>query len=349
VDAQAVRALFYDGLTSGSLPAAVMLTSAGVRGSLQVQLNGTVQTIPLEQVCIGERVGSVNRILGLPSGGSLEVLDNPAFDVALEAAGVRTLESRIRRLEARWPYALLAAVATLVGSAAFLRYGMPPLAAHAVHFIPTRVDALVAQDTLHILDRTTFSASALPADRQSQLRALFAEVTSDAHAPGIHFDLQFRKGGAIGANALALPSGIVILTDELVALSHDDDELRGVLAHEVGHLVNRHAMRMLVQSSGTTLLLVALFGDVSSASSLAAAAPAVLVSSAYSRDFERQADGFAFHWMALHGLSPARFADLLSRLAAAQGSRTEGYLASHPDIQERVDAARQQQPPAKPH
>jgi Zn-dependent protease with chaperone function len=349
VDTPSARAYFYDGLTSGALPATVALVNTGGGQSLRIQLTDAAQTIPLEQVSIGERVGSTNRILGLQSGGSLEILDNLEFDVALEFAGVRTPESSIRRLESRWPYAVLAALATLIGSAAFLRYGMPPLAAHVVRFIPTRVDALVARDTLRLLDRTTFSASALSADRQAQLRALFAGVTQDAQASGIHFDLQLRKGGAVGANALALPSGVVILTDELVAVSHDDDELRGVLAHEVGHLVNRHAMRMLVQSSGTTLLLLAVFGDVSSAASLAAAAPAVLVSSAYSRDFERQADAFAFQWMALHDISPARLGDLLARLAAAHGGRTEGYLASHPDMQERVDAARHQPPAAQHH
>jgi predicted Zn-dependent protease len=106
--------------------------------------------------------------------------------------------------------------------------------------------------------------------------------------------------------------------------------------------------RAIRKNTSGSLLLVAVFGDVSSASSLAAAAPAILVTSAYSRDFERQADAFAFHWMALHGISPARLGDLLTRLAAAHGSRTVGYLASHPEIQERVDAAKHQ-PLAQPH
>ena len=80
--------------------------------------------------------------------------------------------------------------------------------------------------------------------------------------------------------ALALPSGDVFLTDELVTLAHDEDELRGALAHEVGHVVHRHAMRLLLENSASALVLAAILGDAGSAPAIAALAPAVLLSSA---------------------------------------------------------------------
>ena len=154
-----------------------------------------------------------------------------------------------------------------------------------------------------------------------------------------HFRLELRGGGPIKANALALPSGIVVLTDELEQLAANDDELRGVFAHEVGHLVNRHAMRRLLQSSSAALLLGGIFGDVSGVSTLVTAVPTVLVDSAYSREFEREADEFAFRWMAQHHVAPVELGNLLTRVTNTYGEDRGGYLASHPSLRERVGAA----------
>lgn len=163
-------------------------------------------------------------------------------------------------------------------------------------------------------------------------------MAAGAAAGSSSYRLEFRDGGSIGANALALPSGVVVLTDQLEQLATSDDQLRGVFAHEVGHLVNRHAMRMLVQSSASTLFLVGLLGDASAVSSLATAAPSVLVSAAYSRDFERNADAFAFRWMSAHRVDPQALGELLLRLDAQQGGDQGGYLASHPALRERLKA-----------
>jgi Zn-dependent protease with chaperone function len=339
VFASPVNALLYDGRTSRPERGTVVVESADRDALLHIRVGTLDRSIALAEIEIGERVGETGRLLKLPDGGSIEILDNSAFDASLRAAGWHTPEEPIRFLEGRWRYAVLAGVVTVLLSAGFLRYGLPALAERALRFIPASADALIAQDTLRALDATVLSPSALSANRRAELTAVFSEVTKGAPSKAAHFELVFRKGGSLRANALALPSGVVILTDELVALCENDDELRGVFAHEVGHIVHRHAMRMLVQSSASTLLLAGLFGDVSTASALTAVAPTVLVSSAYSRDFERQADDYAFQWMSTRHVSPRHLGDLLKRVAAKYGNDAGGYLASHPDLEERVRAA----------
>ncbi len=323
---------------SGARDATLAIATSGHFANLTIHTAGTDTSVPFTAVRVGERVGQTHRILQLPDGGSLEVIDDAAFDAALEAAGLRTAEAPIRRLESRWRYALLAVLMTLLGAAGFLKYGVPVLAARAVRFIPPSVDWFIATDTLRVLDHTTFHPTTLTTARQAQLRGIFADIAAGVSASDTHFRLEFRGGGSIGANALALPSGIVVLTDELEQLAENDDELRGVLAHEVGHLVNRHAMRMLVQASAMTLLIVGVFGDASGVSSLAAVAPTVLVTAAYSRDFEREADAFAARWMRQHQVDPRRLAALLKRLAERQGGDQGGYLTTHPGLQERLRA-----------
>lgn len=337
-----IRARLYDGRTSIARDGELAVRGTAGVACLDVRAADHDTQVPFAQLVVGERVGETNRLLQLPDGGSIEVLDNTAFDLALEAAGIRTREAPIRRLESRWHFAWLALLATLIGSVLFVRYGVPALAVRAVRFIPPHVDALIGADTLRVLDRGVLSPSKLPAGRQQQLRALFVEVATGASPDSSGYRLELRTGGDLRANAFALPSGIVVLTDELEAIARNDDELRGVFAHEVGHLVNRHAMRVLVQNSATALLAAGIFGDASGVTSLAAAAPTVLVNTGYSRDFEREADAFAFHWMTAHHIDPAHLADLLERLGRAQPGDEPGFLASHPQIRERAQAFRSQ-------
>jgi Zn-dependent protease with chaperone function len=312
----------------------------GALAHLGVRAAGIDRSLPFADLVIGERVGETHRLLELPDGGSIEVLDNAAFDAAFEAAGLSTREAPIRRLESRWRYAALAVLATLIASVLFVRDGIPALAVRAVRLIPPRVDTLIGADSLEVLDRGVFQPSKLSPARQQQLRGVFAEVAHGASPDSSRYRLELRAGGQLRANAFALPSGIVVLTDELEALAHNDDELRGVFAHEVGHLVHRHAIRMLVQNSATALLAAGVFGDASGITSLAATAPTVLVNAGYSRDFEREADAFAFHWMTEQRIDPGHFADLLERLSREHGSDEPGFLASHPHIRERVQAFR---------
>jgi Zn-dependent protease with chaperone function len=340
VSALEARGLYYDGRTSAPRPALLKVDGAGQATQLTIGLADGELRVPLSRNALGERVGDTHRHLELPDGGSIEVLDNAQFDAALDRAGLTTAEAPLRRLEGRWRYALLALLATLLATLGFVRYGAPALAARAVRFLPPGVDALLGADSLRLLDKGVFKPSALPAQRQAQLRQVFSEVAAGAAPDSFGYRLELRAGGRLGANAFALPAGIVVLTDELAQLAQNDDELRGVFAHEVGHLVNRHAMRMLVQSSAAALLLMGIFGDVSGTTSLAAAAPAALVDAAYSRDFEREADAFAFRWMSAHRVPPQRLGDLLERLAAGHGEDAGGFLASHPDLKERVRALR---------
>jgi Zn-dependent protease with chaperone function len=336
-----MRARLYDGKTSGSREAQLVIEGRGASARLRIRAVGVDLSIPLATIGIGERVGATNRLLQLPDGGSLEVLDNAPFDAALAGAGVSTREAPLRFLESRWVYALAAVLATVACTVGFVRYGIPALATRAVRYIPESADAYIGADSLRVLDRTAFQPSKLAPERQAQLRRLFAEVAAGAGSEGSHYRLELRAGGALGANAFALPSGIVVLTDPLEQLARNDDELRGVFAHEVGHLVNRHAMRMVVEASGSALLMLGVFGDVSGVSSLAAAAPTVLVHAAYSRDLEREADAFAFRWMRQHDVDPGQLGDLLERLQKQSAGQQDGYLASHPELRERVHALRQ--------
>ena len=83
----------------------------------------------------------------------------------------------------------------------------------------------------------------------------------------------------IGANALAIPNNTIIVTDELVELAKNDDEIIGVLAHEQGHLVQRHSLQQALSSLGFSVILLAITGD---SSDLVTTLPAALIGAKYS-------------------------------------------------------------------
>src|SRR5256884_6156614 len=143
VTTSAIRARLYDGRTSGALDATLAIAASGHFASLTIHTAGTDTSVPFTAVHVGERVGETHRILQLPDGGSLEVIDDAAFDAALEAAGLRTAEAPIRRLESRWRYALVAVVTTVPGSARVFKFGVLGLAARPGGFVTPGVDLFI--------------------------------------------------------------------------------------------------------------------------------------------------------------------------------------------------------------
>ncbi len=124
----------------------------------------------------------------------------------------------------------------------------------------------------------------------------------------------------------------------------NDDELLAVLAHEIGHVRGRHAMRLVLQNSGIAVLMTALAGDAVGVTFLAVALPSMLVQSGYSRQFEAEADDYAFAHLKRHGVSPQAFANVMRRLEKETGgAKDDGpvmrYLGTHPSSAERIRRA----------
>jgi predicted Zn-dependent protease len=194
------------------------------------------------------------------------------------------------------------------------------------------------------LDRFAgLAPSSLDMERQSGLLERFAALKADMPGAENH-RLLFRNAAGIGPNALALPGGTVIITDQLVSLVNDDREIDAVLAHELGHQQQHHALRQTLRSSFVIVIAAMFAGDVSSASAVVVAVPTFLLQGHYSREFESEADAFALRTLAEKGTSPAWFAQAMRTLEAFVSDQGEsddspGYLSSHPQTRERIDEA----------
>jgi Zn-dependent protease with chaperone function len=303
---------------------------------------------PLGRVRVSERMGSAPRLVSFPDGAFCEVRDHGALDALLGATGFR--ESFVVRIQARWTWvagALAAMVALVAAAYVFvLPWGAEIAAAH----VPQSAMKTLSDQTLEALEGRFFEPSTLPEDRRTALAQKFARmITPDGDK--VAHELVFRKSPVIGPNALALPSGTIIVTDELVALAASDDEILAVLSHELGHVQRRHGVRKALQSTVVGLVATWYLGDLSS---LAAAIPAALLDARYSRDMEAEADAYGARMLRANSLSPSLLAMMLERLESSRksddadakkdgkddGDGLRGYLRSHPATEERIRALR---------
>ncbi|MBX3704128.1 MAG: M48 family metallopeptidase [Steroidobacteraceae bacterium] len=325
---------FFDGRTSAAQPAWLALGA-----DRMVRLEGIAEPryVPLASVRISDRIADIPRRVEFDDGATFETADNDAVDAALDALGAGGFGRRIVHWERRWAIAAAALAGVAIASWLFVQHGLPRLAAAAAQKVPPSLDAAIGSEGLVIMDRTLLAPSKLPAARQDELRSRLAAMSAPL-ADGHAYRLELRRGRGLGPNAFALPSGIIVLTDELVELAQHEDEIAAVLAHEIGHVRHRHALRMLLQDAGVAALAFAVLGDIGTASSLAVALPVVLVQAKHSRDMEREADAFARQWLREQGLAGSHFDAMMCRLAA--GDDAVAYLSTHPPLAERADCAR---------
>jgi len=330
-------AVYFDGRSSARRAVKLHLEPPG---ALRLTGEGVDRMEPLSQVEIAEAMGAAPRRLVFVDGAVCEVPPQPGLDEFLAGAG--HAESAVVRIQARWRWAIGSALALVLLMLGGYRYGLPWAAAQIAERLPPSLVASLSNQTLQALEELLFEPTALPVERREAIARAFARMRPPDAAHVAH-EVLFRSAPVMGANALALPSGTIVVTDELVALAGSDAEILAVLAHELGHVHERHGLRLMVESSIVGVVLAWYLGDVSS---MAAGVPAALLQARYSREHERSADAYAARMLQVNGMAPALLADMLEKLDAshrggpAKDDGESDYLSSHPATRERIQALR---------
>ncbi|AIY42490.1 Putative heat shock protein [Collimonas arenae] len=320
---KAVRAFYFDGKTSRKYDVELKVEAgiASISGDVQRQA-------PLDALRVSERSSSASRKVTFADGAYLEIIDLDAFAELLANTGYT--DSPIVRLQQSWRAVLQATAALIVILALGYAYLLPAASGWIANALPEAVERKIGGGTLDFLDNRVFSPTTLPQSQQDALISRFRALEPPRQgAP--EFQIIFRKS-KIGPNAFALPSGDIVVTDELVRLLDDDDAMMGVLAHELGHLHERHMMRRLIQVSAVGVTTTLLFGDVSA---LVASIPPVILDLKYSRDIEREADDYAIAMFKANGISLTKLARTFEKLDS-QPAAFSPYLSSHPPSKERI-------------
>ena len=333
--------IWFDGKVSQGREVTI---TCGAEPLVQVHGDGIEVSASLREIRIDPHLGTARRMIRFPDGAAAETGDHEFLDELHRRQGRGGFFRAVHRWESSVLRAFCALLLMLLIGFGFVRYAVPYLATKAAFALPATTEDFLGRETLQVLDRIVLKPTKLPKERRTELTALFAGMTA-RYPERRGWRLEYRSGEAVGANAFALPAGIIIVTDRLVELARSNDEIASVLAHEIGHVNRRHALRHLMQNSATALLVATVTGDITSVTSLSATLPTVLIDAKYSRDFEQEADDAAVEYLKGKGIPAQVYADMLMRLdddhskenkKEETGSRFGELFADHPLTKERV-------------
>jgi len=157
------------------------------------------------------------------------------------------------------------------------------------------------------------------------------------------YAFRYRVVVAPEVNALALPGGQVVVFTGLLAAAEAPEEVAGVLAHEMQHVLRRHGLKNVARRLGTKAILGALLGDESLFYALVEQSADQLLSSQFSRKQETEADLRGVELLRRAAVDPRGFVAFFERLAA-QESQLEAalsWVSTHPPSARRARQLRQ--------
>lgn len=136
-------------------------------------------------------------------------------------------------------------------------------------------------------------------------------------------------------NAFALPNGHLIIYTGLILNSANQEELSGVIGHEIAHIQLNHVFKKLVSEIGLSVLIAMTTGN--SNTETIKAALKMLSSTAFDRSLEKEADMKAIEYLMKAKINPEPFANFLFKLSDKENEVTSylTWISTHPASKER--------------
>lgn len=138
-------------------------------------------------------------------------------------------------------------------------------------------------------------------------------------------------------NAFALPNGHLVVYSGLIINSDNQEELSGVICHEIAHINLNHVMKKLVKEIGLSVLISITTGN--GGSEIVKETAKMLSSSAFDRSLEKEADIKAVDYLIKAKINPEPFADFLFKLSDKENEANEylTWISTHPDSKDRAE------------
>ena len=332
----AFRGNYLDGRSAARRPASIRMAQTGLELSLD---DGTRLWWPLREVrqTQGSYAGEQVRLERGNPFPEVLLVDDPGFLTALHQTaptfGRRFHDPRNRRR--RILLTIGAAGVSIVAGGALYMWGIPAGAGILAARVPVSWEERLGNAAMDEIGRS--ERRCVDADREAAIMAIVNRLLEPV--PGVPYKFRVTVFNDPNVNAFALPGGQLVLLRGLIERSKTPEELAGVLAHEIQHVLKRHATRLLLQHASTGLMLVAVSGDLTGVMAYGLESARVLGSLSYSRGLESEADGEGVRMLMAADVDPAGMIDFFEKLRAAEGNLPSAtrYLTSHPLAVDRVD------------
>lgn len=134
-------------------------------------------------------------------------------------------------------------------------------------------------------------------------------------------------------NAFAVPGGIIIVNSGLLTAIESPDELAAVLAHEIQHIEQRHALKNMINSAGWAAGMLVLIGDVNIVTAVVIHQLGNLY---FGREKEEEADYLGLELLIAQNINPNGMLTFMKRLEQENAVNSPVWLSSHPTTSDRI-------------
>ena len=284
------------------------------------------------------------------NGPARLVVESPTFIAALAARAPRLTarEPGWRRLGLRWAGLLMLSFAVLLAT---LWFGLPRFAEEVTRIVPRQWESALGENLVEPVLRAlaqfdnTDEVAFCTAPRGVEALAALTGRVAPTESP---YRFAVRVVNLEMVNAFALPGGQIVIAEGLLDFAASPEEVAGVLAHEMAHVLHRHSTVAIIEALGLAFLFGALLGDVGVG--VVGATGETLIGLSYRRGAEEEADERALELLVRAGIGGQGLADLFERLQR-KSSELPAYLrflSTHPPHEHRRRRAAERSSPGAP-
>lgn len=228
-----------------------------------------------------------------------------------------------------------AAVTVIAGLVALYLWGIPVFASYAADAVtPSWEEKLGA----NVVAQFTAGREICPDEKTTeQVNKLLSSLNSAALPHPYGFKVHIIKDPML--NAFAAPGGHIVLFTGLLKATKNPDELAGVMAHEMQHVLRKHATKSIFENLSTYMIMAVITGDTSGVAGMVHTIGAFR----YSRLHEQEADERAVVLLQAAGINPEGLIGFFKTVEKTQADMPSAlaYLSTHPVTQERIGYIRE--------
>ncbi|WP_304545730.1 M48 family metallopeptidase [Sulfurimonas microaerophilic] len=305
----------------------------------------------IEHLKLDDRLGNITRKITLEDGSIFTCDQHDLIDTLFTKH--KRANRLLHSLESNLHWVLISIVILIVSIYIFVDKGIPYFSEKIAYALPLKTNEVLSEHTMDALDKYLFKPSKISLAQQEDIRKHFQTDLLPNLPEKEHFNyhLNFRllqDGNLSIPNAMALPSGEIILTDKFVELCSSDEELDSIIYHEVGHIVHRDSLKMLIEGTFISVSVMVALGDLNGFADMGVGLGSMLLNLQYSREHESDADRFAFDLMLKNRIDPIAFATIMKRMNCYLTKRMQSlkeehfseYISTHPQTKERIETAK---------
>lgn len=326
---------YFDGLSANRRNARIYLEA----GNLRIDLDdGAILTWPYAAIrqTQGSYAGEQVRLEHGDEPAEVLLIDDDRFLASFHeilpnrAAAFHNPAKRRRRFQ----LTIAAGCASIALLSATYFWGIPTLASIAAPWVPVSWEEKLGESVLE---------QVAPAEqrcndplRLAKIEAMVKTLLATQGETKYRFKIHVVNQPMF--NALAAPGGHIVIFRGLLDRTENAEELAGVLAHELQHILKRHVTRSLLEYASTSFLVAAVIGDVSGLVSFGVEAAQMLAQMRFSRQHELEADEAGLKMLLAGKIDPTGMIAFFEAVRKEEGQMPTAlsYVSSHPQTEVRI-------------